>query len=113
MTLHLTCAFELIMMPNKRVIAFFHHFFLQFVHIAEIGQTTHNTKTSRPPVPCISPIFTIFNLCSSRARMGQKVNNIHKVRQAMVKIQRGADGNHPYPLARHVGRNGLAIGGLV
>ena len=38
-TLHLTCSFQDIKLPNKRVIALFHHFFLQFFHIAEIGQT--------------------------------------------------------------------------
>ena len=37
--------------------------------------------------------------------MGILVNNKQKVKQAMVKILRGA-------LARYVNRNGLAIGGL-
>ena len=30
MTLHLTGAFEVIILPNKRVTAFLHHFFLRF-----------------------------------------------------------------------------------
>ena len=40
MTLHLTCAFKVIKLPNERVIALFHYFFLQFLHIAEIDQTS-------------------------------------------------------------------------
>ena len=48
MTLHLTCAFQVIKLPNERVIALFHHFFLQFLHITEICQKAHNTTTSRP-----------------------------------------------------------------
>ena len=39
MTLHLSCAFNVIKLPNERVIVLFHYFFLQFLHIAEIGQT--------------------------------------------------------------------------
>ena len=38
MTLHLTCAFQVIKLPNERLIPF-HYFFLQLLHIAEIGQT--------------------------------------------------------------------------
>ena len=60
MALHLTCAFQVIKLPNERIIALIHHFFLQFAHIAEIGQKAHNTTTSRPPVPCISQILTIL-----------------------------------------------------
>ena len=37
MTLHLTFAFEVIKLPNERVIALFNHFFLQSVRISEIG----------------------------------------------------------------------------
>ena len=70
MILHLTCGFQVIKLPNERVIALFHHFFLQFLHIAEIGQKSHNTTTSRPPVPCISQILTTFNLHSGRPGMG-------------------------------------------
>ena len=88
MTLHLTCAFKVITLPNERVMALF-HFFLQFLHIAEIDQKAHNTTTSRPPVPCILQILTTFNLCSGRPRVGLSVNNKQKVRQAMVKISRG------------------------
>ena len=61
MTLHLTCAFEVIILPNESVIALFHHFFIQFEHIAEIGQNGHNTTTSRLPAPCISQILRTFN----------------------------------------------------
>ena len=50
MTLHLTCAFEVIKLTNERVIALYHHFFLQFLHLIEIGQKVHNSTTSRPPV---------------------------------------------------------------
>ena len=89
MTLHLTCAFEVIKLPNKRVIALFHHVFSQFLHIVEIGQKARNTTTSRPPVPCILQILTTFNLYSGRPRVGLSVNNKQKVRQAMVKISRG------------------------
>ena len=48
MTLHLTCAFHVIKLPNERVIALFPHFFLRFLHIVEIGQKACNTITSRP-----------------------------------------------------------------
>ena len=83
MTLHLTCAFEIIELPDKQVIALFHNFFLQFVHIAEIFQKAHHTTTSRPPVPCILQILTTFNLYSGRVWMGQQQT---KGRQAKVKI---------------------------
>ena len=117
MLLHLTCAFEVITMPNERVIALFHHFFLQFRHIIEIDQKVHNTTTSRPPVPCILQILTTFNLYSGRPRVGLSVNNKQKVRQAMVKISREVaitplPPPPPPPLASYVSRNGLTIRGL-
>ena len=96
MLLHLTCTSEVITLPNERVIALFHHFFLQFRHIVEIDQKAHNTTTSRPPVPCILEILITFNLYSGRPRVGLSVNNKQKVRQAMVKISRGG-GNPPSP----------------
>ena len=68
----LICAFEAIISPNKKVIALFHHFFLQFLHIAEIDQKAHNTGTLIHPVPSISQILTTFILCSGRARTGQQ-----------------------------------------
>ena len=57
------------MLPNEGFIALLPHFFLQFVHMAEIGLKVHNTTTSRTPVPCISQILITFNLYFSRARM--------------------------------------------
>ena len=42
---NLSCAFEVITLANKRVKALFHHFFLQFVHMAEISQKAHSTTT--------------------------------------------------------------------
>ena len=78
-----------------RMIALFHHLFLQFRHIVEIDQKAHNTATSRPPVPCILQILTTFNLYPGRPRVGLSVNNKQKVRQAMVKISREGGGNHP------------------
>ena len=74
-TLHLTCALEVIISLNRKVIALFHHFFLQFVrfiHIAErVRQKVHNTTTSKPPVACILQILaTQFNLYFGRARIG-------------------------------------------
>ena len=89
MALHLTCAFEVITLPNERVIALSHHFFSQFLHIVEIGQKAHNATTSRPPVQCILQILTTFNLYSGRPRVGLSVNNKQKVRQAMDKISGG------------------------
>ena len=83
-------------MPNERVIALFHHFFLQFLHIVEIDQKAQNITTLRPPVPCILQILTTFNLYSGRPRVGLSVNNKQKVRQAMDKISRGG-GNPPAP----------------
>ena len=88
MLLHQTCAFEVITLPNERVIALFHHFFLLFRHVVEIDQKAHNTTTSRPPVPCILQILTTFNLHSDRPRVGLPVKNKQKVRQVMVKISR-------------------------
>ena len=48
MTLCLTCAFEVIKLPNEKVTALFHHFSSQFLHIDETSQKAHNTTTSRP-----------------------------------------------------------------
>ena len=95
MTLHLTCAFEVIKLPNERVIAFFHHFFLQFLRIVEISQKAHNTTTSRPSAPCILQILTTFNLYSGRPRVGLSVNN-----KQWLRFQEEG-GNHPPP-ARYV-----------
>ena len=81
------------------IIALFHHYFLQFLHIAEIGQKAPNTTASRPPVPCISQILTTFNLYPGRPRMGLKVNNKQKFRQAMVKVKRREW--HPLPWPDH------------
>ena len=36
MTLHLTCAFEVVKLTNERVVTLFDHFFLQFLHVTEI-----------------------------------------------------------------------------
>ena len=88
MTLHLTCAFQVITLPNERVIGLFHHFFLQFLNIVEIDQKAHTITTSRPPVPCILQKLTTSNLNSGRPRVGLSVNNKQKVRQAIVKISR-------------------------
>ena len=57
MSLHITCAFEVVTLPNERVTALFHHFFLQFRTIIEIDEKAHNTTTSRPPVACILQIY--------------------------------------------------------
>ena len=70
MTLHLTCVFEVIILPNKKVIELFHHFFIQFLHIAEIGQKAHNIRTLIPLAPCISQTPTTFNLYFGRAKVG-------------------------------------------
>ena len=78
MTLHLTCAFEIITLPNERVTTLFHNFFLRFVCIAKIGQKAHDTITSRPPVPCISQTATTFNFNFDRARMVYKSTTINK-----------------------------------
>ena len=110
MTLHLSCAFEVIKFPDERFIALFPHFFLQFLHIVEITQKVHNTTTSRPPVPSILQILTTFYLYSGRPRMVLSDNNKQKVTQAMVKISRGGGNHLPWP--RYVSRNGLTIGGL-
>ena len=111
MLLYLTCAFEVITLPNERVTALFHHFFLQFRLFVEIDQKAHNTTTSRPPVPCILQILTTFNLYSGRPRVGLSVNNKQKVRQAMVKISRGEGGGNHSPPGQICQPNGLIIGG--
>ena len=43
--------------------------------------------------------------------MGLSVNNMQKVRQALVKMSKGG-GNHPLPIGQYVSRNGFTIGGL-
>ena len=106
MILHIACAFQVIKLPNEKVIALFHHFFLPFLHIVEISQKAHNTITSRSPILSILQILTTFNLYSGRPRMVLSVNNKQKVRQAMVKI------TPPPSLSRYVSQNGLIIGGL-
>ena len=115
--LHLTCAFEVIRLPNERIIAPFCHFSLEFLHIVEIGQKAHYTTTSRPPVPCILQILTTFNLYSGRPSVGLSVNKQQKVRQAMLKISRWGwklpPPPPPPPRARYVSRNGLTIRGLI
>ena len=112
MTLHITCAFQVITLTDERVIALFHDFFLQFLHIVEIDQKAHNTITSRPPVSYILQILTTFNLYSGRPGVGLSVSNKQKVRQAMDKTSRGGVATPP-PLARYVSQNGLTIGGLM
>ena len=111
MTLHLACVFQVITLPNERVIELFHHIFLQFLYIVEIDQKAHNTTSSRPPVSCILQILT-FNLYSSRPEVGLSVNNKQKVRQATVKISGRGWQPPPPPLARCVSRDGLTIGWL-
>ena len=86
---HLTCAFEVITLPNERLVALFITFFLQFRHIVEIDQKVHNTTTSTPLVPCILQILATFNLYSGGPGVGLSANNKQKVRQAMVEISRG------------------------
>ena len=110
MTLRLTCAFEVIKLPNERVIALFHHFFLQFLDVVEIGQKAHNTITSGPYVPCILQILTTFNVYFGRPRASLSVNNKQNARQAMVKISRWC--HPPSPFSRYVNQNGLTIRGF-
>ena len=78
LTFHLTCAIHVIKLPNERVKVLYHHFFLQFLHVAEIGQKAH--------VLCISQILTTFNLYSGRPMMGLLVENKQNVKQAIVNI---------------------------
>ena len=99
MLLHLTCAFEVITLPNERVIALFHHFFLQFRHIIEIDQKAHNTTTSRPPVPCILQILTTFNFYSGRLRVGLSGNNKQRSDKQWLRFQEGG-GTPPLPLGQ-------------
>ena len=89
MLLHLTCAFEVITLPNERVISLFHHFFLQFQHIVEIDQKAHNTTISRSPVPCILQILTTFNLYSGRPRVGLSVNTSKRSDKQWLRFQEG------------------------
>ena len=103
MLLHLTCAFEVITLQNERVIALFHHFFFNFdISLKSIKKSI--TPELQDPVQCILQILTIFNLYSGRPRVGLSVNNKEKVRQAMVKISRGAGGNHPPPPSLPLGQ---------
>ena len=75
MTSHLICTSEIIKSPNKAVLALFHHFFLQTVHIAEIRRKVHETKTSKLPVPCISQILKISKFYSGKAGISILADN--------------------------------------
>ena len=66
MILGITCAFEAIVLTNKKVRALF----LTISIIAEISQKVHNTRTLIPPVQCMSQILTTFNLYSGIAMVG-------------------------------------------
>ena len=66
MILGITGAFEVIMLPDKKVRALF----LTIFTIAEISQKVHNNRTLIPLIQCISQILTTFNLYSGRAMMG-------------------------------------------
>ena len=85
----------------KELLHFFIIIFLQFLHIVEIGQKAHDTKTSRPPVPCVLQILTTFNLYSDRPRVCLPVKNKQKVRQATVKISRRGWQPPPTPPPHH------------
>ena len=43
MTLHQTCAFEVIKVPNARVIVLVYPLFLTILHIVEIGDKAHKS----------------------------------------------------------------------
>ena len=81
-TLHLTCAFQVIKLPIERVIALFNYSFLQFLHIAE----SVNHQNFKYPFPGHFTNIDNFNLYSDRPSMGLQDNNKQKVRQAMTKI---------------------------
>ena len=75
MTLHLACAFQVIKLPNERVVALFHHFFLQFLHVAE-SVKHHNFKTPNccglPEFVCL--MYLVF--LSKTGNFGQiKINS--------------------------------------
>ena len=112
MPLHLTCASEVITLPNERVIALFHQFFLQFRHI-EIDQKAQNTTTSR----LLSHAFYKYSqllICIpvDLAWVYQSITRKRSDKQ-WFRFQEGWGGsNHPPPLARYVSQNGLTIGGL-
>ena len=76
MNLHLTCAFEVIILPTEGVIVVFHHFFLQFMHIVEMGQKAHSTITS-----LAFHKYLLLLICS----LVDLSNNNQKVRQGMAK----------------------------
>ena len=87
MLLHLTRAFEVITLPNEKVIALFHHFFLQFRHIVEIDEKAHhNFKT---PVPCILQILTTFNLYSGTPRVGYQSTTCKRSDKQWLRFQKG------------------------
>ena len=106
MLLHLICAFEVITLPNERVIALFHHIFLQFRHIVKSIKKAHNTTTSRPPVLCILQILVTFNLYSARPRVRLLVNSKKRSDKQWLRFQGGGGGGVATtpPLARYVSR---------
>ena len=66
MILGITGAFEVMMLPDKKVRALF----LTIFTITEISLKVHNTRTLIPLVQCMSQILTTFNLYSCRAVVG-------------------------------------------
>ena len=66
MILGITCAFEAIMLPDKKV----RSLLLTISTITEIRQKVHFTRTLITPVQCMSHILTTFNMYSGRAMVG-------------------------------------------
>ena len=79
MILSITCASEVIMLPNKKVKSLF----LTISTITEISQKVHFTRTlnftrAEPPVQCMSQILTTFNMYSGRAMVGLYIHGKDK-----------------------------------
>ena len=96
MTLHLTCAFEVVKVPNERIIALFLTFSYNFYILLKKLITP---QLQEPP--CILELLTTFSLYSSRPRIGLSVNNTQKLKQAMVKISEGGCPDMSAEMADH------------
>ena len=99
MTWHLNCAFRVIILPSKRVIAFFPDFFLQIARITDILWKANSTITFGPPCPVHFTNIDNLKIVFWLSLDGSITFTKQMVRQAVVTTT----------LARYVSRNVLAI----
>ena len=101
MTMHIFYAFQVIKLPNERVITlFFNNFSHNFYILLKSVKKLITPQFQDPCAVHSTNILTIFYLYSGRDRISLQVINKQKVRQAMVKIHRWGKGGEA-PLHGH------------